>query len=215
MKDNTIISSYSDKQEIISGVAGFYAPNKRELSESLTVIFSRVTGVTQHLDEIHRHQQSLGAKNPQSAVMAITREYIANYRSAITLSKQLGGLALWVADVPNPKISLLDEISSISSEHRAFVRFVDLRSVYSKTSQSNDAISHVLDYSYFSKNLETEKYLTSRLGEITINMARKSVVDSLNDQQNRAIFWLDTLSRIKNHRVAGPIIGNAVNLKTK
>lgn len=215
MKDHTIISSYADRQEIVGEVAGFYAPSKRELSESLTVISSRVTGVNQHLHEIQRHQQSLGAKNPQSAVIAVTREYIANYRSAVTLSKQLGSLALWVADIPNPKISLMDEISSISSEHRAFVRFLDLKNVYSKIPTSDDAISQVLDYSYFSKNLETEKYLTARLGQITINMARKSVENSFKDQQNRAIFWLDTLGRIKNHRVAGPIISGAINLKTK
>lgn len=215
MKDHTIISSYSDKQEIVSAVADFYAPNKRELSESLTVISSKIAGVSQHLHEIYRHQQSTGAKNPHNAVVAVSREYIANYRSAVTLSKQLGSLALWVADVPNPKISLMDEIRSISSEHRAYVRYMDLKSVYSKSPSSNDVISHVLDYSYFSKNLETERYIASRLGQITINMARKSVVDSAKDQQNRATFWLDTLGQIKNHRIAGPIISNAFNLKSK
>ena len=205
-----IVSTYLDKQEILSGVAGFYAPDKRELSESLTVISSRDTvGVGQHLNEIYRHQQTIGAKNPYNAVATVVREYITNYRSSLALTKQLGGMALWIADIPNPRLTLLDETITINSGHQAFIRYCDLRDVYSNKAVDNSAIEEVLERPYFSKNKETLKYISERLGQITIKMARHTVRDSIQDQKNRTSFWLDTLQQIKSHRIAGPIVKSA------
>lgn len=215
MKNNPYtVTSLFDRQEILSDVAGFYAPTNRELSEALTVIGIRESvGVDQHLQEIYRRQQHNRVAKPENAVKAVTSEYIASYRSAESISRQLGALALDIKEIYNPNILLTDEIRTIKSAHKAFVRYCDLRYVYGSNEIDSSTQQAVLDRNYFSNSEEAIEYIGKRLGQISVKLARGLVSLSIDDQENRKIFWRDTLERIKEHRIAGPIVKATLDIK--
>lgn len=207
MKQNIpIISSLFERQEIVKKVAGFYAPSNRELSESLTIIGIREdAGVEQHLQEIYRRQQNNGVKKPENALVAVTKEYIANYRSSETITRQLGSVALEINQIMNPNITLADEISVLRSGHRAFIRYIDLKDSFSEEDNER-AQKLTLERTYFSKDYLTSSYVNDRLAAIKVKDARKLVIESIKDQANRAEFWVNTLKSLRGNKIAGPII---------
>jgi len=207
MKQNIpVISSLFERQEIVKSVAGFYAPSNRELSESLTIIGIREgAGVEQHFQEIYRRQQHNRVKKPENALVAVTKEYIANYRSSDSITRQLGAVALEINQMLNPNITMADDISSLRSGHRAFIRYVDLKDAFSEENNERDQ-KLALERAYFSKDYLTSDYVHSRLTEIKVKDARKLVVESIKDQSNRTEFWEDTLKSLQANKIAGPII---------
>ena len=209
-----VISLY-DRQEIVENVAGFYAPGRWELSEALAIIGCRDTvGIGQHFQEIYRRQQNNRVEKPENAIKAITREYIANYRSAETLTRMLGSLALDITEMYNPNISLADEVQTLRSGHRAFTRFFDLKETF-KSPETVDEQCSALDRTYFSRDLETTQYVYNRLSEISVKDSRILVNSSIKDQQNRSLFWLNTLTSARSLRIAGPIIQSSVRITDK
>lgn len=212
--NNQTVDTLFERQEIVSEVAGFFAPSARELSEALTIVGTKEgVGVQQHFQEIYRRQQHNRVQKPENAILAVTREYISYYRSAQSIASQLGALAIDIREIVNPNITLGDEIGDIKSKHRAFVRFVDLRDVYDESHLQTQQ-REVLDRPYFSKDTDTTQYISERLGEIKIKEARKLALESIDDQKNRSVFWLDTLKRLKAHHIAGPIIRASLRIES-
>jgi hypothetical protein len=208
-----LVESLFERQEIVTNVAGFFAPSHRELSEAMTVIGSmNAGGVAQHLDEIYRRQQYNRVDKPENAVKAVTKEYIANFRSAESIAKQLGVLALDISEIFNPNITLVDEISTLRVGQRALVRYLDLKKAYSDA-QNTDLQKIVLDRAYFAKDDTVAGYILGRLGEIKVKDARKSITSSIEDQKNRGVFWYETAKILQAHRIAGPIVRTALNIK--
>lgn len=201
-----IISSLYERQEIVKAVGGFFAPSSRELSEALTIIGIREdVGVNQHFQEIYRRQQHNRVKKPENAVAAVTKEYIANYHSAETIVRQLGSTALEIGEIMNPNITLADDIGVLRSGHRSFVRYVDLKQAFSEENNENNQ-KQVLERAYFSRDYITSGYVHGRLGEIRVKEARKLVIESIKDQNNRSEFWKETLMSLRANKIAGPII---------
>lgn len=200
------VESLFERQEILSNVAGFFAPSHRELSEALAIVGARDTsGIKQHFDEIYRRQQYNRAGRPERAVVSVTREYITNYRSAVAITRQLGALALDISEILNPNLVIGDEVNSIKSGHRAFIRYIDLKNAYSNPNNI-EAQGSALEYPYFAKDAKSTEYIEARLKEVKVRDARKLILDSVEDQANRNIFWYESIKQLKSHRIAGPII---------
>lgn len=201
-----IISTLHDRQEIVKSVAGFYALSNRELTEALTIIGTREgAGVNQHFQEIYRRQQNNKATKPENAIVAVTREYITNYRSSEVIARQLGSMALEINEIMNPNITLADEIGSLRSEHRSFIRYVDLKNAFSK---QDDELGQkaALSRPYFAKDNAMSDYIRSRLFDIKVKDARRLVDESVRDQNNRTMFWAETLRSLKVNNVANHVI---------
>lgn len=200
------VESLYDRQEILSNVAGFFAPTARELSESLTIVGTRDSvGVNQHFQEVYRRQRNNRVDKPENAIKSIVKEYIANYRSSEAIKKHLGYLALEISDICNPNIKLTEEVQSIRSGHRAFIRYVDLRLAYSD-SDNVASQREALERSYFSLDDLSTDYVAERLSDISVKDSRKLVEYSIEDQANRSVFWRNTLQQSLNNRIAEPII---------
>lgn len=212
--ENTpVVSSFRDRQEIVSDVAGFYAPTSRELSETLAIISSKDNlGIEQHFQEIYRRQQINGVAKPERAIASITEEYLMNYRSAFAITKQLGNMALSISEIYNPRISLAEEVITIQPAHRSFVRFTDLKEVYASGSEDESCIKDTLSRTYYAKDADTISYIKKRLEEINVKEARHLVVLSILDQQNRQNFWKESLNKLRLHKIAGPIIRRSLVL---
>lgn len=207
------ISNTYERQEIISDVAGYYAPSARELSEALAVVSCRDSlGVQQHFQEIFRRQQLNRVKKPENAIISVTREYLSYYRSAGSIANHLGALALDVNEIMNPNISLVDEIDKIYPKHRAFIRYVDLKNAYSDYSEE-ELQREVLARAYLSNNVSIDQYVLERLASIKIKHVRKLIPESIKDQKNRSGFWLDTLKRLRANQIAGPIIRSSLRIE--
>lgn len=207
------VESLFERQEIVSNVAGFFAPTHRELSEALTLIGIRDTvGVAQHIDEIYRRQQHNRVFKPENAVRAVTKEYIANFRSSGSITRQLGSLAIDISEIFNPNIMIGEEVNNLKTGHRAFVRFVDLKEAY-RSSDNNEEQKFVLECKYFAKDDTVDAYVTSRLGQIRVKDARNLISESIEDQKNREAFWLETVKLLRFHRIAGPIINASLSVK--
>lgn len=208
-KNIPIISSLFDRQEILLMSTGYYAPTYRELSEAFTISGIReVDGIAKHLQEIYRRQQNNNVNKPEKAIVSISKEYITNYRSAVSIVRQLGELALDINEIPNPKIVLAEEVEVIRSGHKAFIRYVDLKHAFSDE-RNHDEQQEVLGRSYFSNDLNTIDYIKKRLHDISVKDARKLITESLKDQNNRLEFWDETLRSLQSTRIAGPIINLA------
>ncbi len=202
-----------DRQEIITNVAGFFAPSHRELSEALTIIGTKDSiGIGQHFDEIYRRQQINRVNKPENAIMAVTKEYIANFRSSEAIAKQLGAFALDISEIFNPAIAVGEEINHIKTGHRAFIKYTDLKVAYSNR-EDIEGQKFSLEYPYFTKDNSVREYVHERLSQIKVKDARKLVAESIEDQKNRGYFWLDVVKLLRTHRIAGPIVKAALLVK--
>jgi hypothetical protein len=105
----------------------------------------------------------------------------------------------------NPNIAVADDINSLRSGHRAFIRYVDLKNAFSEEDNEIDQ-KLSLERAYFSKDYLINSYVHNRLTEIKVKDARMLVVESIQDQANRTEFWEDTLKSLQANKIAGPII---------
>jgi len=214
--DIPVLSNLYERQDILKHVAGFFAPSHRELSESLTIIGIRETsGINQHFHEIYRRQQKNRSMRPENAIKSVTNEYLTNFRSASAITKQLGALALDISEILNPNISLSDEVNVLRPSHSAFVRYCELREVFTNPNSKRENQEEVMSRSYLSKDEENLIHIKSKLGEISVKDARKLINYSIEDQKNRQKFWGETLLELRVHRIAGPIIKSALGIGIK
>lgn len=211
-KKSLVLENLIDRQDVINNVAGFIAPNHRELSEALAILGTRETiGVAQHLHEIYRRQIKSRTERPENAVKAVTREYITGYRSSQAILRHLGYLAVDINQICNPNIFLSDEYQKINHGHRALVRFDDLNKALN-VNVAELSLNESMKRHYFSKDTESTEYIINRLSEIKVREARGLIKRSIEDQQNRSIFWKKTITDLSAHRIAGPVIRSSLVL---
>lgn len=217
-----------ERLEVMQRDYGFIPTTQDEVNVAIGLVaFQTAPGKTaKHLNEILKHQQGAQTTNPAQAVISVTAEYASFAHGAKGDLTQLSSLRGEVAELMNPKVSLIEELELATGGLRQLVRHMDLRKYIAskghETPQfellkkatrtrgpgSNRAIIDV--YSSLDLDHEVEGHLQEVLTDTKVGTARSLVDMAVLDQTNRLNFWTERLREARAHAVARPIAYKAL-----
>jgi hypothetical protein len=219
------IAKQSERLFFVHELAGFLPGSFDELFAAEGILLSEGEGgVAGHLGEIMTHQDRLKRQlemsskeeevrrgrsmNPETTARAVVRRYISYYRSAQVIGRSLNLFNEDVKLVPNPKLSLGEEINPHQSGAKALLQYMELRNLV-QTPPLEVAVSP-LEINYFGHSETEVEYIESLAGKATIAEVRVAVVAAIANHQRRQSFWRSSLGELEDSRVVGSLVTRAL-----
>ncbi len=219
------LAQQSERLFFVRELTGFLPGSFDELFAAEGILLSEDEGgVAGHLGEIMTHQDRLKHQlemsskeedvrrghgiNPENAARAVVRRYISYYRSAQVIGRSLKLLSDDVKSVPNPKLSLGEEVNPHQSGAKALLQFIELRNLV-QTPPLEVTVSP-LEINYFGHSEAEVECIESLAGKATIAEARLAVVAAIANHQRRQSFWRNSLEELKGSRIAGALVARAL-----
>lgn len=220
-----------ERLDVVTRTLGFYPTTHDELNDVVGLVaFSGKAGKSaRHLNEILLHQHKADTDQPEQAVRSKVAEFEGFAVSAQSDCDQLEVLRAEVAEMMNPKVSIMEDLEREPGDLHGLtqlVRYLDLKGFLQSGGTSRPQYDpfkkatrergpkggrRIVDvYSVASPSEVVVEHIEELLQRITVKQARHLVGDALTDQQLRRDYWIERLIECKSHLLAKPIAVRAL-----
>jgi len=200
-----VLDDPREKLLIMRDIKQFMPISKQELDDSFTLATDQ-KGAANQLREIGTNMRRREFTYPDSAVRAVTRRYIGYCRGTKTIMGNIDSLRDALVQPLRPSLRVSEAAPRQMNGVRALMQFADVTAF----AEGGDNEANPLLVNYFAPYNEV---LVERANEFTVRSVNQLLPGADNNLTHRYGFWREQIDSLRAHRIAAPIIEQAIGLQ--